>query len=176
MVAIAEGLTKAVIFTGTPKPVLYVEDSVTNAKLMKRVFVKNFPHLELHIVSDAYSAKKALYGDEFYQWDPDKDEYQTKKLIRYHAVIWDNQFPAAQGDAVASDMGIQTAQEVALSTKVSAVVCSRFAAHSADSDQNKFKQAGVFSSVLPKPLNLQELKNTFTMWGLVPGEDVKEQA
>ncbi len=173
--SIQEGYLNPVVPGVISKPFLYVEDDKASAKVMKKVFERNFPHLALHIVNNAFNAKKALYGEDFYLWDPMKDTYEKLSRILFEGVIWDNQFPAAQGDAASADMGIQTAQEVALSGKVSAAVCSRFAAHSADVNQQKFTQAGVFSSIMPKPIQLQTLKNTMMQWGLVPGEDLKEQ-
>ncbi|HSX25841.1 MAG TPA: hypothetical protein VLE89_02395 [Chlamydiales bacterium] len=150
--------------------ILYIEDDRPSAKLIQRIFAKEFSYLQLIIVSNGESARNALIGEEYLEWDPNSDISVKHKKTTFKAAIWDNQFPDREGSPPSVDMGLNLARELALSNKVSETVLSHFAMSSADEGQQKFQSCGLFSYVLPKPVNLQTLREMIRKWGLAEEE------
>lgn len=149
-----------------PKTVLCVEDMPFAALILRGMFQKSFPDIDLKLVSDAENARRALWGEPFMSWlaDPDWDVYIQQRTVAVWGVIWDNQFPEFPGGRPVEDMGIRTAGAVATSGKVSREVLSRFAVSSSDPEE-RFRGCGVFSRVVPKPISMPRLRTLLNDWG-----------
>lgn len=150
--------------------VLCVEDNFVSAKCVRRIFQTECPDLDFVVVADAVNAQKVFSGEPFLEWDLDGRRFVERRAVSVWGVVWDNQFPAQAGERPEEDMGIRLATGIAASEKVSAAVRRRFSVSSGDPPA-KFASCSCFTSVLPKPISIQDVRSLIKLWRSEPSEE-----
>lgn len=143
--------------------VLCVEDNYISAKCVRRLFQAECPDLDFVVVADAANAQKVFAGEPFLEWDLDGKRFVERHAVSVWGVVWDNQFPERAGERPAEDMGIRLATGIAASDKVSAAVRRRFSVSSGDPPA-KFAGCCCFTSIMPKPLSIQDVRSLVKLW------------